>query len=78
MLCSPLFLPHFTGVYVKVLGSCLHNYDVVKKAAEEVRNLKEYKDEKSVQVLRFSDCWVRGFLNRANLHLKRPNAVRCY
>jgi hypothetical protein len=65
-------------VYVKVLGSCLHNYDVVKKAAEEVRNLKEYKDEKSVQVLRFSDCWVRGFLNRANLHLKRPNAVRCY
>lgn len=52
-----------------------HSYEVIKRAANEIKAQPHWKDEKGVGNLRFSNKWVRGFLRR-NVIRKYVHACR--
>jgi hypothetical protein len=58
-----------------VKANVAHSYAVIQRAGEMVEALPQFKEDDKVQKLKFSRCWVRGFLRRAALRRRRVTAT---
>ena len=53
-------------VFQSIIASCMLNYSIIKLAAVEEQKNEQWKDDKAVQTLQFSDVWVNSFIRRFN------------
>ena len=51
-----------------------YSYSIVKRAAEDAKELPQFRDNVKVQNLMLSDCWIQLFLKRANKAKRRVSA----
>lgn len=54
-----------------VLHNVVHNFSIVKLAAEQTQELAHWRGDATVQKLKFSPKWVWGFLKRQNMKRRR-------
>jgi hypothetical protein len=60
---------------VQVIANATYSYDVVREAALLTRMEAPWAGDPKIQKLKFSNKWVRRFLQRKGLHRRRVTAV---
>lgn len=65
----------FRTVAVRVIASGVWSYEIVRQAALRTQASAEFAGTTRVQELKFSDTWVKAFLDRCGLRKKRATAV---
>lgn len=59
------------SIETRVLVSVVYSYSVIVEAAITVQQLHHWRNDSCIRDLMFSPCWVRGFLDRANLRRRK-------
>ena len=56
---------------LKIKANVAYTYEIIRYAAREVQSKLCWQDDEKIQALKFSDRWVKGFLNRNKFNRKK-------
>lgn len=75
MICAIVESTSAANIYVEILHSIAHSYDIIKTTARNLQVTKWSHDPK-IQALTFSDGWVNNFLVRAKMRRRKVTRER--
>ena len=72
ILCNISAAGSAEGDNLEIIANVIYSYDIVRQAALSIRNTgQRWRENSSTKNLKFSDKWVRGFLNRLHFTKRR-------
>jgi hypothetical protein len=60
---------------VAVVANVAYSYEVIRHAAQAVKKLPEYAGDAKVQSMKFSNPWIKDFIDHNSLHRRAVTAV---